>query len=34
VGTRADVSALRLDPKTLEIKTLAEIVAAAPKTGK
>ncbi len=33
VGTRADVSALRIDPKTLEVKTLAEIVAEAPKTG-
>jgi hypothetical protein len=31
VGTRADVSALRIDPKTLEVKTLAEIVAEAPK---
>ncbi|HOX05680.1 MAG TPA: hypothetical protein PK280_04685 [Planctomycetota bacterium] len=30
VGTRADVSALRIDPKTVEIKTLAEIVAEAP----
>jgi hypothetical protein len=33
VGTRADVSALRLDPKTLEVKTLAEIAADAPKAG-
>lgn len=33
VGTRADVSAIRLDPKTLEVKTLAEIVAAAAESG-
>jgi len=31
VGTRAEVSALRLDLKTLEIKTMAEIAAEAPK---
>lgn len=31
VGTRADVSAVRLDLKTLEIKTMAEIAAEAPK---
>ena len=34
VGTRADVSALRLDPKTLEIKTLAEIAAEMPKASR
>lgn len=33
VGTRADASALKLDPKTVEIKTFAEIAMEAAKAG-
>jgi hypothetical protein len=33
VGTRADVSAVRLEPRSVEIKTLAEIAAGAAKAG-